>query len=48
MNNVVIMNEIHSSQDLIEYIYALLLIKDFITEFILKIIKISHITILHD
>lgn len=48
MNDIVVMNTIDSSQDLIENINTFLPVENLITEFILKIVKISHITIFHD
>lgn len=48
MDNVVLMDELDSSKDLIKNIYTLLSRKDFIGEFALKIVKISHVTVFHD
>jgi len=48
MNDIAIMNTVNSSQDLIENIYTFLFVENLVTEFILKVIKISHVTIFHD
>lgn len=48
MNNVVLVNKIDTSEDLIEYVYALLSSKNFGGQFALKIVQATHVTVLHD
>ena len=47
MNNVVLVNELNTPQDLIEYVYALLSHKNLVGEFVFKIIQATHVTVIH-
>jgi hypothetical protein len=47
MNNVVLMNELDTPEDLIEDVYALLPSKNLVSEFALKIVQATHVTVFH-
>ena len=47
MNNVVLMNELDTPEDLIEDVYALLPSKNLVGEFALKIVQATHVTVFH-
>jgi hypothetical protein len=48
MDDVILVNELDTSQNLVKNINALFFGEDFVVEFALKIIKASHVAIFHD
>ncbi len=47
MNNIVIVDEFYSIENLIENIYTLFPCKYFVAQFVLEIVQVAHVTVFH-